>query len=570
MVFALTFIVLCPIYEDGTWRVGVIGIEDAVGGFANTGMLTVAVLFLVVAGLRETGAVEWIARGILGRPQTHRGALARLVFPIAGMSAFLNNTPLVAMFIPVVIDWAKKIRLRPSQLLMPLSFATVLGGLCSLIGTSTNLVVAGLVVAQTDLPPLHMFDPAWIGVPASIIGGIYMVIVGPRLLPARTSTIEAAADPREYTMEMLVQPSGPLVGKTIEQAGLRHLGYAYIFQIERNEQVISNVSHTELLHDGDRLIFVGVVEGMKDLQNIRGLLPATDQIFKLNSPRYNRRMFEVVLSDTSPLINKTVRTGHFRSTYDAAVLAIFRNGERMVQRLGDIELRPGDTLLLEADPDFAARYGQMRDFLLVSMIEDSTPRRHDRAPYALTILFGMIATASFGLLDMLQAAALAACLMVIFRCCTVTQARLSVNGPVLVIIACALGFERALDHSGAAQMTADFMMGIAGENPWSVLIAVYLVTILMTEVITNNAAVALMFPIGIATAESLGVNPMPFIICIMMGGSAAFATPIGYQTNLMVYGPGGYKFTDFTKFGLPLNFISGAIAVVVAPLVWPF
>lgn len=570
-VLALTFLMLCPIPDDaGVWHIGIISIEDAVRGFSNTGMLTVAVLFLVVAGLRETGAIEWIAKGILGLPTTHRGALARMSFPIATMSVFLNNTPLVAMFIPVVIDWAKKIKLQPSQLLMPLSFATVLGGLCSLIGTSTNLVVAGLVAARTDIEPLKFFDPAWLGVPATLVGCSYLVIFGPKLLPKRTSSMESLSNPREYTVEMMVQTGSPLVGKTIEDAGLRRLDATFLVEIERRGESIVAVGPEERLQADDRLIFVGIVDSIKDLQNIRGLVPATNQIFKLDSPRYRRRLFEAVVSDTSPAVGQTIRESQFRTRYNAAVLAVARQGERIAAKLGDIRLRAGDTLLLEADPNFAANYRYSRDFFLVSMLEDSAPRQHHRAPYAIAILLGMILLASFNVLDMFQAAALAACLMVGFRCCTVTQARQSVNGPVLVIIACALGFERALDKSGAASMTANWMMGIAGDNPWAVLAAVYIITIIVTEVITNNAAVALMFPIAVATAEKLDVNMMPFIMAVMMGGSAAFATPIGYQTNLMVYGPGGYKFTDFTRVGLPLNILVGVIVIVIAPLVWPF
>jgi len=569
-ILALTAVVLCPVYEDGVWRTGVISIADAVKGFANTGMLTVAALFLVVAGLRETGAVEWIARGILGLPKTHRGALARMSFPIATMSVFLNNTPLVAMFIPVVTDWSKKIKLQPSQLLMPLSFATVLGGLCSLIGTSTNMVVAGLVSSRPDLEPLKMFDPAWLGVPAALIGCTYLVVVGPKLLPKRSSSMESLSNPREYTVEMLVQAGSPLVGKTIEEAGLRRLEATYLVEIERNEQSIVAVGPEERLQADDRLIFVGIVDSVKDLQNIRGLVPATNQIFKLDSPRYRRRLFEAVVSDTCPIVGQTIREGQFRTRYNAAVLAVARQGERIRSKLGDIRLRAGDTLLLETDPNFGTNYRYSRDFFLVSMLEDSAPRQHHRAPYAITILLGMIVCASFEWLDMLLASLLAACLMVAFRCCTVSQARQSVNGPVLVVIACALGFERALDQSGAASMTANWMMGIAGNNPWAVLAAIYVITIVVTEIITNNAAVALMFPIAVASAEKLDVNLMPFIMAVMMGGSAAFATPIGYQTNLMVYGPGGYKFTDFTRVGLPLNIMVGVVVIVIAPMVWPF
>ncbi len=573
-VLALTILMVCPVYQDDAWRIGIISVEDGVRGFANTGMLTVGVLFLVVAGLRETGAVEWIARGILGLPKTHRGALARMSFPIATMSVFLNNTPLVAMFIPVVTDWAKKIKLQPSQLLMPLSFATVLGGLCSLIGTSTNLVVAGLVIGlqgtHPDLEPLNFFDPAWVGVPSAIIGCTYLVVVCPWLLPKRSSSIESLSNPREYTVEMMVQAGSQLVGNTIEEAGLRRLDATYLVEIERRGESIVAVGPEERLQADDRLIFVGIVDSVKDLQNIRGLVPATNQIFKLDSPRYRRRLFEAVVSDTCPAVGQTIRESQFRTRYNAAVLAVARQGERIAAKLGDIRLRPGDTLLLEADPNFASNYRYSRDFFLVSMLEDSAPRQHHRAPVALAILFGMIIAASFEWLDMFLAASIAACLMIATRCCTVTQARQAVNGPVLVIIACALGFERALDQSGAASMTANWMMGIAGEDPYRVLAAIYIITIVVTEVITNNAAVALMFPIAIASAEKLGVNLMPFIMAVMMGGSAAFATPIGYQTNLMVYGPGGYKFTDFTRVGLPLNILCGAAVLIIAPMVWPF
>jgi di/tricarboxylate transporter len=567
---ALTALVVVPVPMNGAWQIGVIGIQDAVSGFANPGMLTVAALFLVVAGLRETGAVEWLSQGILGRPKSHREALVRLVFPTGALSIVLNNTPLVAMFIPVVMDWSKKIGLRPSQLLMPLSFGTVLGGLCSVIGTSTNLVVAGLIITHTDLPPIKLFEPAWVGVPALIVGGIYLVWLGPKLLPARTSSMDSLSNPREYTVEMLVQEGSPLVGKTIEDAGLRHLEATYLVDIERGDTNIPAVGPEERLHANDRLIFVGVVEAIKDLQNMRGLTPATNQIFKLDAPRYRRRLFEAVVSNSCPVVGQTIREGRFRTRYGAAVLAVARHGERVRAKLGDIELRAGDTLLVEADPNFGTNYRQSRDFFLVSMLEDSTPRQHDRAPYAFAILVGMIAIATFTKVGMLPAAALAACLMVLFRCCTVAQARQSVNGPVLVIIACALGFERALDQSGAASAVANGIIGVAGDNPWLVMIGIYIATMLVTEVITNNAAVALMFPIAVSASAEMGVSLMPFAIVLMMAGSAAFATPIGYQTNLMVYGPGGYRFTDFTRVGLPLNFLVAAVVIALTPFVWPF
>lgn len=569
-IAGLTAVTVFPVYENGVWRAGVIDLGEAVRGFSNPGMLTVAALFLVVAGLRETGAMDWVAQRMLGLPKTHRGALTRMMGPTLGLSVFLNNTPVVAMLIPVIADWSRKLRLQPSQLLIPLSYASILGGTCSLIGTSTNLVVAGLVSMQTDLRPLQMFDITWLGVPCVVVGGLYLLLVGPRLLPKRTSSLESLSDPREYTVEMLVQPTSPLVGRTIEEAGLRHLERTYLAEIDRGGQTIVAVGPEERLQAGDRLLFVGVVDAVRDLQNIRGLVPATDQVFKLDSPRYRRRLFEAVVSDTSPIAGRTIRAGQFRTRYRAAVLAVARNGERVKAKLGDIELQPGDTLLLEADPNFGGRYRNSRDFFLVSMLEDSAPRRHERAWVALSIMLGMIVLATIGWLSMLQAAAVAACLMVLTRCCTIAEARQSVNGPVLVVIACALGFERALDGSGAASLVAAQMLALAGDRPWLMLLAVYILTSLITEVITNNAAVALVFPVAFATTHEMGINFMPFVMAIMMAGSASFATPIGYQTNLMVYGPGGYRFTDFLRVGLPMNVLMAATVVLLAPLIWPF
>jgi di/tricarboxylate transporter len=549
---------------------GVLRPADALAGFANEGMITVGVLFVVAAGLHETGAMTYLAQRVLGRPRTVLGAQVRLVFPVAALSAFMNNTPLVAMMLPVVNDWTKKARLSASKLMIPLSYATILGGLCTLIGTSTNLVVSGLVVSQAGRPPLGLFAPAWVGVPCALVGLAYLLLFSRRLLPDRRPAISEQDDPRAYTVEMLVKPGSSLVGQTIEQAGLRHLPGLYLAEIDRDGEVLAAVGPQEKLHAGDRLVFVGVVESVVDLQRIRGLVPATDQVFKLDAPRAHRCLIEAVVSDSCPLVGQTVRAGRFRTVYNAAVIAAARNGERLRQKIGDIVLRPGDTLLLEAHPWFVDQHRNSRDFFLVSRVEDSTPPNHERAWVALAILTAMVTLAGLEVLSMLNAALLAAGLMVLTRCCTATAARRSVDWQVLVVIAAAFGLGRAMQTSGAAEAIAGRVVGLAGSSPWLALAVVYLITMLFTEVMSHSAAVVLVFPIAQAAAHALGVNFMPFVMAIMMAASCGFATPIGYQTNLMVYGPGGYRFTDYLRFGGPLNLLVMAVTLLLAPLVWPF
>ena len=543
---------------------------DALSGFSNHGMITVGALYIVVCGIRETGGIAWLVQNGLGRPKNSFQARLRLMLPVTTLSAFLNNTPVVGMFIPAVIDWAKHNHLSVSKLLIPLSYASILGGTCTLIGTSTNLIVNGLMISETGASPFHVFSIAWVGVPSALIGMTYMLLFSDWLLPDRRPSIGAMQDPREYTVEMLVEAASPLVGRSIENAGLRNLSGLFLMEIERAGHLIPAVGPQEQLEANDRLVFVGIVDSIVDLQKIRGLTPATNQVFKLDAPRTERVLVEAVVSDSCPLVGKTVREGRFRTVYNAAVIAVARNGERINKKIGDIELRPGDTLLLEAPPTFFQQARDSRDFFLVSQLQDSQPLRHERSLIAFAVLGVMVLAAAFELLSMLQAAMLAAGVMIATGCCSGSAARKSIDWQVLLVIAASLGVGHALDKTGAAAFIANGFIVFAGDSPLLALVMVYLITTLFTELITNNAAAVLVFPIALATANSLNVSFMPFAISIMMAASASFSTPIGYQTNLMVYGPGGYRFSDYARIGLPLNFLLGAVTVTLAPIIWPF
>jgi di/tricarboxylate transporter len=490
--------------------------------------------------------------------------------PAAGLSAFLNNTPVVAIFIPALQDWAKRNRLELSRLLIPLSYATIAGGLVTLIGTSTNLVVNGLYRERLGGPGFSFFEPAWVGIPLTLVVLLYLVTAGHWLLPRRKSATASYEDTRQYTAEMLVAPGSPLIGRSIEGAGLRQLPGLFLIEIEREDQVLPAVSAEEVLRANDRLVFAGILDSVMDLQKTRGLIPATNQVFKLDTPRPGRCFVEAVLSDKCPLIGLNVREGRFRNRYDAVIIAIARNGQRVNRKIGDVELLPGDTLLLETRPSFAEQHKNARDFLLVSRIGDHHPPHHERAPLAIGITAAMVAVVSLGWLSMLEAALLAAGLMILTRCTTGRTARRAPDWQVLVVIATSFGIGVALEKTGAASLVAGWLIGLAGGDPLGTLALVFVAASLLTAVATNNVAAVLVFPVAIETAAAIGVSPLPFLITLMVAASAAFATPIGYQTNLMVFNVGGYHFSDFLRVGAPLTLLVGLVTVLIVPLVWRF
>ncbi|MEK6676600.1 MAG: SLC13 family permease [Planctomycetota bacterium] len=549
---------------------GILTPEQALSGMANEGMITVGVLYVVVAGLQETGASGWIAQKFLGEPKSLLGAQLKMMFPVAGVSAFMNNTPVVAMFMPAIRDWAKKYGLSASKLMMPLSYAAILGGICTLIGTSTNLVVNGLVKDIAHQAPFGMWDITAVGVTCSVVGMLYMVTIGRLLLPDRKAAISQMQDPREYTVEMLVETGSPLVGKTIEQAGLRRLPGMFLAEIERAGQIIPAVGPEERLQAEDRLLFVGVVESVVDLQKIRGLKPATNQVFKLDSPRLKRCLIEAVVSPSCRILGQTIRDGQFRKIYNAVVIAVSRNGERIKKKIGDIILHTGDTLLLEATPSFAERHRNSREFYLVSPVENSNPPSHERAIVAILILLAMIAVVTVEWMDMLQAGMLAAGAMIATRCCTAAIARRTVDWQILIAIAASFGIGQALKSTGVAALASNYLIALAGGNAWATLAVVYAVTMILTELITNNAAAVLVFPFAFSAAESLDASFKPFAIAIMIAASCGFASPLGYQTHMMVYGPGGYRFSDFVRVGLPLDLVIWATAMIAIPYFFPF
>tara|TARA_B100001059_G_scaffold204339_2_gene213584 strand:+ start:2014 stop:3840 length:1827 start_codon:yes stop_codon:yes gene_type:complete len=568
---------------------GIVSVDRGIEGFASQAVLMIAGLYVIAAGMRETGAIEIAANRLLGRPRSANEAKIRLLGPVALLSGFMNNTPIVAMCIPLIRNWSRRLGISPSTLYMPLSFSAILGGRLTMIGTASNLVVIGLFTQYMtkDHPWLTdigfsmpaewvlFFGVGAIGLPCVVLGIIFIILTSRFLLPERMPVESSPLDARTYQVEMVVAADAPIKGSTIEQAGLRQLPGLFLSQIDRGGVIMPAVGPDEILEAGDRLGFVGVLDSVMDLRRIRGLEPATDQTGKLTGSTGSRTLAEVVVSANSPLVGHSVRSSRFRTRYNAVIIAVHRQGEKVEGKIGDIRLRIGDTLLLDTHVGFLEAHRDDPDFYLVSKVDESRPIRHDRAMLSMGILVLMVGLLIGGgsiNIPPLLAVWICAILMVFSRCVTGTVARASINLQVLVSIGAAIGLGAALEESGAATDIVGWLIGNATDmqlHPTLMLLILFVIGNVLSQLVTPYAASVLMFPIVMQAAELLEVSPLAYVFTLMIAG-CNFSTPIGYQTNLMVYGPGGYRFLDYARLGIPLTILVAVICVIVAPLVFPY
>ncbi len=552
---------------------GIIDVEAGFAGFSNAAPLTVAALYVVAAAVQKTGLLERLTSVLLGSGEAGSGdrrSLGRILGPVAGSSAFLNNTPIVAMVAPAIVSWSRRTGHPASRYLLPVSFATILGGMLTLVGTSTNLVVSGLLGAAGH-EPLGLFEIGKVGLPVALAGIALLVGVSPLLVPRRVAPSEAVeADAREFTVEMVVTGTGAPAGQTISEAGLRNLQGVYLVEIERDGRRIAPVAPDEVLVEGDRLTFAGNVERVLDLQQRPGLASAEEPHFSVVGPTVRRRLFEAVVASASDLEGATLRDVGFRGRYGAAVLAIHRAGERVPGKLGTVRLRAGDVLLVLADQGFRRRLLSDPSFLVIAPLAANGPPRREKGPIVAAVILAMLVLAGTGTLDILVAALLAAFALVVLRVLTPAEARHAIDLNVIVLIAASFGVGNAIEESGLAGQIARLVVGPLAElGDIGLLLGVLVATMLLTELITNNAAAVLMFPIALATAAEAGLDPRGFAIAIAVAASASFLTPIGYQTNTMVYGMGGYRFTDFARVGAPLTVVVHVLAALLIPVFWP-
>jgi di/tricarboxylate transporter len=453
---------------------------------------------------------------------------------------------------------------------MPLSFAAILGGTVTVIGTSTTIVVSGLLVSQ-GMPAIGMFEIARIGLPLALGGLLLVLLLAPLVLPERRGALKEFEDEfRQYTLTMVVSPEGPLEGKTVEEAGLRHLEGVFLVEVRRADEIIAPASSQTHLMGGDLLTFAGRSDLVLDLRSVRGLTSAEEE-HALEFNEAGHTYFEAVIGVDSPLNGRTLKEVGFRQEYRAAALALHRSGERFQAKLGEVPLKAGDTLILLAGAEFQALWRHRRDFLVISRLGGTPPVSSRKAILVVGVMVGIVVLAALGLLPILQGSLLGAFILVGSRVMTPWEAVDAVDLSVVLLIASAFGLGAAMEGSGLAAALAEAVLEVAGGfGPTGALVGVLVATILLTEVITNNAAAVLVFPIAMAAAHGFGLDPRPFAIAIAVGASASFLTPIGYQTNTMVYGPGGYRFGDYARLGLPLTLLVVVLTAWIVPLYFGF
>lgn len=569
--FSIDLVALCiPLVLVAS---GVLSPEAATAGFASPALLTVAAILVVSAGLTRTGVITYVGNKIIEHARgDERRLILILMLTMAAFSGFINNTAVVAMFLPITIGVAQKFEIAPSKLLIPLSFASILGGTTSLIGTSTNILVHGLM-QQAGLEGLGMFEITPVGLVYAVIGLGYLYFVGRHLLPDRgsvTSYLHGQRTSGEYMTEVQVPAGSSLIGKSVGEALELAHPEVRLLQVLRGEAIFWPPLDRVVIQEHDIFLIKGDVNQLLALYRAEGLelLPG----LKAEAIRYavkDMALAEVVITPNSPLIGRTLRDVQFRVHYGASVMALQRHGEHLRDELPSIRLRVGDVLLVMADRDDITRLMTFEEFLVLEGVSEVVVRE-DKAPIALALVVGLVLMASLTSAPIMILAMGAAVLMVMSGCITMRQAYASLDLSVLMLIGGALALGAAMEGTGTAALLAEVVVdGLGGWGPYVVLSGIYLMTVIFTEMMSNNAAAVLMVPIALNVAIGLGVDPRPFAIAVAFAGSAAFSTPIGYQTNTLVYGPGGYRFLDYTRVGLPLNLALWLVASFLIPYWWP-
>ncbi len=545
---------------------GILEPSEALAGFSNEQIVIIVLLLLVSSIVQKTKIIDFYFSKILKEELSYRSFLGKMMLIVSSASAFLNNTPIVAMLIPYVYEWGRKKDIAPSKLLIPLSYAAILGGTVTLIGTSTNLVVNGLTV-DNGLKAFDIFDFAYVGVPAVIAGFLYMMVLGNRLLPSREDLLKSYLQrKKEYTVETIVKADSELIGKSIKEAKLRNLKGLFLVEIVRKDKNIYPVSPEEVLEKGDILIFAGETEAITDLisSNIGLSLPETCNIREEIS-----QIVEVVVSNNSSLVNKKVRDTDFRAKYDAAILAVHRNGEKLKGKIGEIVLKPGDLLLLLTGKDFMKRAEDTTDFYIVSKVKDVVNIDKKKGSLILFSFIGIVILSTLKVISLFSGLLIFLAALVMTKTITYAEVKRSLDINLIIIAAFSIAIGKAMLDTGTADLIASSINEISsGFGVVGALAGIYIITNILTEFITNIAAASIAFPIALASASSLSVEPTAFILAVAYGASASFISPIGYQTNLMVFGVGNYKFSDFLKVGLPLSLIYMVICITILSVIF--
>jgi di/tricarboxylate transporter len=545
---------------------GVLDAKEAFSGFSSTSVVTVGVLFVVVAGLMHTGVLQCIVRYLLGTPKGYAKTVMRLMLPVAALSSFLSNTTVVSLFVNIVKMWAKKLNVSPSKLLIPLSYASGMGGVCTLIGTPPNLIISGLYEEKTGMA---------MNILATTIPGLFCLAVGVlsvialrRLLPDRKVPESAFESTSDYTVELQVPSDNPYIGQTLGEAGLFHVNGGSLIGLYHFDNVPTPINEDEPIMGGDRLIYAGQIDELIEMAYYHKLVSADHHIFSMSEYDMNSKMRTAYVTFGSSLIGKTIGNSSFEKDHHLTLAAVARRGERINQAPRNVALQAGDTLLLLAPKDIDVNaFALQRDLHFFD--SEVVPNIDYSTLVSALIMIAMVVVSALGILPLLQCAFLAAAAMLLCRCCNMEQAMRAVNWEILMVFAGSAVLGLAIQKTGIAEWLANGILDACGTNPIVVMTAVCFVATFITEFISNTAAGAMFFPIMFETAIKLGYEPFPFLIALMISVSSSFATPIGSPTHMLVYGPGGYRFSDFIRIGLPMNLIILAANIFIVNVVYP-
>ena len=545
---------------------GVLDAKEAFSGFSGTSVITVGVLFVVVAGLTYTGVLQWIVKNLLGQPNTYSKAVTRLMLPVAVLSSFLSNTTVVALFVNIVKMWSKKLGISPSKLLIPLSYASGMGGVCTLIGTPPNLIISGIYEEKTG-EAMNILTTTIPGLFCLAVG-ILSVIAMRKLLPDRKVPESAFESTGEYTVEVLVPSDNPYIGKKLGEAGLFHIKGGSLIEMYHFDNMPTPISEDEPIMGGDHLVYAGQIDELIEVAESHQLVAADHHIFKMSEIDMNSQLRTAYINFGSSLIGTTIGGSTFEKDNNVVLAAVARRGERINKAPRQVVLQAGDTLLLICPKKINIDTSSLKNDLQFFDSEE-IPNIGMGTLVSTAIMIAMVALSALGIMPLLQSAFLAAAAMLIFRCCSVEQGMRAINWEILMVFAGSAVLGLAIQKTGIAERMATGILDVCGTNPLVVMTAVCFVGTFITEFISNTAAGAMFFPIMYEAAEKLGYDPFPFLVALMVSVSSSFATPIGSPTHMLVYGPGGYRFSDFMRIGLLMNIIILAANIFIVNIVYP-
>lgn len=551
---------------------GLLPVDEAFSAFSNPAVITVAAMFVLSGAIANTGITAHIGRWILSFAEQSEAKLTLAIMVLTALaSAFINNIGAAAVLLPMATGIAKKTGIPSSRLLMPLAFGSLVGGVCTLIGTPPNILINSLMQHYAG-QKFGMFDFTPLGLLMVLICVIYMTLIGRHLLPDKPSaSLNRLNQVKAYISEVLVKPNSSYIGKSIQQSGLESDFHLKVRSLMREHLKITSPRRSIVLKEKDTLFLEGEPEQLLKLKNIKGLevVPGSEKEL-IKEDEKPHRVVEVALTPNNELVGRTLREVHFRDTHGLNVLAIWRRGEPVVKRVDHVVLKFGDLLLVEGAENKILHLADKHDFLLLGGITPE-PYLPDKAPLALLIMLGVILATTIGTLPIMHAATIGAVLMILTRCTDLSSAYESINWPVIMLIAGTLPLGTAMEISGASNILAQKLIGLAGPyGAWFALGVLFLVTMLLTCIMSNAATAVLLAPIAYDLSVRFAVNPQPFFMAVALASSTCFMTPISHQSNALVVGPGGYRFADFLKVGAPLNLLVWIGATLTIPLIFPF